>query len=146
MGLDISHDAWHGAYSAFSRWRNELAKIASFPPLALMEGFYNPIDWQYRFRNETSHRLWQIEIESYLPIKWDKWQDDPLTVLLYHSDCEGIIESKYLLPLADRIETLLDKLPTEKDSGHIGDWKEKTQKFINGCRLAASKDQDLEFY
>lgn len=25
MGLDVSHDAWHGAYSAFTRWRHEIA-------------------------------------------------------------------------------------------------------------------------
>lgn len=23
MGLDTSHDCWHGAYSAFTRWRQQ---------------------------------------------------------------------------------------------------------------------------
>lgn len=31
MGLDVSHDAWHGAYSAFTRWRNCLAEDAGYP-------------------------------------------------------------------------------------------------------------------
>jgi hypothetical protein len=28
MGLDTSHDCWHGAYSAFMRWRSELCRAA----------------------------------------------------------------------------------------------------------------------
>ena len=28
MGLDCSHNAWHGAYSAFMRWRQKLADVA----------------------------------------------------------------------------------------------------------------------
>ena len=40
MGLDTSHNAWHGAYSAFMTWRKKIAHLAGFPPLELMEGFY----------------------------------------------------------------------------------------------------------
>lgn len=39
MGLDTSHDCWHGAYSAFNRWREAVAKAAGIP-LQLMEGFW----------------------------------------------------------------------------------------------------------
>ncbi len=31
MGLDTSHDCWHGAYSAVTRWRNTVAEIAGYP-------------------------------------------------------------------------------------------------------------------
>jgi len=31
MGLDTSHDAWHGAYSAFMRWRTEIARCIDVP-------------------------------------------------------------------------------------------------------------------
>jgi len=44
MGLDISHGCWHGAYSAFMRWREKISQVAGLPPLALMEGFYEPLD------------------------------------------------------------------------------------------------------
>jgi len=30
MGLDTSHECWHGAYSAFTRWRHELATVAGY--------------------------------------------------------------------------------------------------------------------
>ncbi len=43
MGLDTSHDCWHGAYSAFMRFRTEVAKAAGIP-LRLMQGFYSPPD------------------------------------------------------------------------------------------------------
>jgi hypothetical protein len=33
MGLDTTHDCWHGAYSAFMRWRRKLAEVAGYPPL-----------------------------------------------------------------------------------------------------------------
>lgn len=30
MGLDTTHDAWHGAYSSFGDWRNQLAELAGY--------------------------------------------------------------------------------------------------------------------
>jgi hypothetical protein len=30
VGLDTTHDAWHGAYSAFSRWRELIAVAAGY--------------------------------------------------------------------------------------------------------------------
>jgi hypothetical protein len=44
MGLDTTHNCWHGAYSAFMRWRQEIAKAAGLPPLDLMEGFFTSMD------------------------------------------------------------------------------------------------------
>lgn len=145
MGLDISHNAWHGAYSAFMRWRIELAKVAGFPPLQFMEGFYNSSDFTWSM-NETARSLWNSNIEPSLPISWDLFKDDILVILLYHSDCDGIIGNKDLLGLAERLKGLLDKLPKEKDPGHIGDWREKTQQFIDGCLLAYERGEDLDFH
>lgn len=88
MGLDTTHGCWHGAYSAFMRWREKLAEVAGLPPLMLMEGFY----------------------------------------------------------LADRLAELLPKLPEGDGGGHIGHWREKTQTFIDGLRLAASRGEDVEFH
>ncbi len=38
MGLDTTHDCWHGPYSSFNRWRTQLAAEIGLP-LPLMEGF-----------------------------------------------------------------------------------------------------------
>ena len=145
MGLDISHDCWHGAYSAFGRWRREIAYIAGYPPLDLMEGFYNRNYWLSSFNDRTRFREWAGTIDRSLPIKWEKWKDDPLAVLLYHSDSSGNIKHEFLLPLANRLEGLLGSLPTTPDDGHIGDWGEKTKLFIKGLRLAHSRGEDIEF-
>lgn len=39
MGLDTTHDCWHGAYSGFMRWRIGVAKAAGVP-LLLMDSFW----------------------------------------------------------------------------------------------------------
>jgi hypothetical protein len=128
MGLDTTHDAWHGAYSAFSRWREKLAEIVGIP-LGLMEGYYH---------NDP--------IDKWLPISWEALKPDVLHILLDHSDAEGEIVAEDCGPLADRLEELLPLLPEEKDWGHIGSWREKTQTFIDGLRLAASRGENIEFH
>lgn len=45
MGLDTTHGCWHGAYSAFHRWRVEVAKAAGIP-LELMEGHWGYSPYQ----------------------------------------------------------------------------------------------------
>src|SRR5436190_549965 len=98
MGLNLSHGCWDGAYSAFMRWRKELARAAGLPPLELMEGFFfkdrpvtgNPFWHQF----EDDQRSWYVHdgsIWSRLPISWNCLKPDPLHRLLYHSDCEGIL-------------------------------------------------------
>lgn len=151
MGLDVSHDCWHGAYSAFMRWRVKLAEVAGFPPLGLMAGFFSMEEAgaMALVRSAVKER-WGDEkyldrvIEG-LPIKWDYFQKDPLTVLLYHSDCDGTLEVKDLIPLADRLQELIPLLPDEPGSGHIQNWKAKTQQFIDGLRDAASKGEIVRF-
>ena len=48
MGLHVycqDVEIWYGAYSAFHRWRSEIAKLSGVPSLELMEGFF-----QYNFQ------------------------------------------------------------------------------------------------
>ncbi len=121
MGLDTSHGCWHGAYSAFMRWRRKLAEVAGFPPLDSMEGF----------GGETS---------------WEPYRKDPLTILLNHSDCDGEIKSADCGPLADRLEELLKHTHSQDLRGHVGDWHEATRQFIEGLREAAAAGEDVDFH
>lgn len=134
MGLDCSHEAWHGAYSAFDRWRNKIAEVGGY---ALEKGEYGI---EYPALN------WDIYTEKNLWGDWKKQPADPLLVLIVHYDSEGVIHPAQAEPLARRLEELIDKLPEEKDPGHIGDWREKTQKFIDGLRRAYEAGEDLEFH
>lgn len=144
MGLDTSHDCWHGAYSAFMRWRVEIANAAGLPPLELMEGFFNPAEVLgnpfYFIRGLQEHeRTSMTRVVERLPISWDCLKPDPLYILLHHSDCDGSIASKDCGPIAGSLETLLPRL-NGNGGGHIGNYREKTQQFINGLRKAAANE------
>ena len=141
MGLDTSHGCWHGAYSAFGRWREEIARAAGLPPLEFMEGFWGA-SW-----NRCTNNLCPFErVSRDLPIRWDCLRPSPLFTLLHHSDYEGEIAWEECAAIADALEELLPKLPTEEDGGHIGDWRETTQGFIDGLRLAAECQENVEFH
>lgn len=150
MGLDTSHDAWHGAYSAFMRWRTEIARLAGMPPLMAMESFWHGgshltsmvANIEPQWVREAFHR----EIFNELPIKWASLKPDPLHALLHHSDCDGEIAPEDCVKIADRLEELLPLFPAGDGGGHIGDWRDKTQKFIDGCRAAAAANEPLDFH
>ena len=157
MGLDTSHGCWHGAYSAFSRWRCGIAKAAGVP-LDLMQGYWegplpHAMEWAAPREggpicadpNGPSLHRYIERVNEWLPIKWESLKPDALHVLLDHSDCEGEIAAADCAPLANRLEELLLDLPDGDGGGHIGNWREKTQEFIDGLRLAASLNEPVEF-
>ncbi len=156
MGLDTSHDAWHGAYSAFMRWREKLAEVAGLPPLELMEGFFCPqeaksagIPTFYLGLSAERDELLSgrfKRLEERLPIRWDCLKPSPLYELLHHSDCDGEISAASCGPIADELEKLLPLLPDGEGGGHIGAWRAKTQQFIDGLRRAAKANEPLDFH
>jgi hypothetical protein len=150
VGLDTSHDAWHGAYSAFMRWREMIAEVAGMPPLQMMDGFWQkgqaPYDPATLIFNDKMAKEAVERFCSRLPIKWESLKPDPLHTLLYHSDCDGEIAWEDCGPIADRLEELLPKFPNGEGGGHIGNWRDKTSKFIDGCRAAYKAKENLNFH
>jgi len=159
MGLDCSHNAWHGAYSAFMRWRTMLADVAGLPPLELMDGFYASLDSNgpgiptlYHGMNTKEpafgpdSRPHLASLDDRLPISWDCLKPSPLHELLYHSDCDGEIAADHCEQIADALEALIPLLPNEEAGGHIGHWREKTQQFVDGLRAAAAAGEALDFH
>lgn len=152
MGLDTSHDAWHGAYSAFMRWRQKVCELAGLPPLDLMEGFYQAIpgtqyqDPIYWARKGLSDERAFEDLRQRLPIKWDCLKPSPLHKLLNHSDCDGEIAWEDCEPIAVELEKLLPLFPDGDAGGHIGFWREKTAQFIKGLRAAAKAKENLDFH
>lgn len=156
MGLDTTHDCWHGAYSAFKRWREKLAEVVGIP-LPLMEGFYGEINgaqitgppvWaRYAFQGQPTSAFREAMDGdlAWLPIGWDALKPDVLHKLLHHSDCDGEILAETCGPLADRLEQLLPLLDGD-GGGHIGSYRTKTEQFIRGLRLAASRGEAVEFH
>jgi hypothetical protein len=157
MGLDVSHDCWNGAYSAFTRWRTELARAAGMPSLMLMEGFW-PLRFttlQYIAEGESLGQSTPVpkfvvtqikDLVENLPLKWESLKPDVIHILINHSDCDGSIAHKDCLPLAERLRELMPLLPSDDTAhGHIWSWKGVTQKFIDGLLLAHEAGEDVEF-
>ena len=70
---------------------------------------------------------------------WPEPSALPIVTLLTHSDCDGQIEAKDCAPVADALEQLLPKLPDT--------WVLPcTEQWIKGLRLAASKNEPVDFH
>lgn len=140
MGLDTSHDAWHGAYGAFSRWRNKLAEVAGYELEEYgdygIKGVKPPTGWTEQTLFSRAH------VDGY----WEEPPSDPLLILLAHSDCDGWIFPHHAGPLADRLAELLPLLPDEVGGGHVRHWHETTQRFIDGLRKAADEGEVVVFH
>ena len=94
MGLDTSHDAWHGSYGSFGIWRNQLAAVAGYK-IIKVDGFNSvDIDWS-NFKPKN------------LAGEWDETPSDPLLVLIVHSDCDGSIYPAQAKPLITRMAAKL---------------------------------------
>ena len=134
MGLDCSHDAFSGAYSAFNRLRREVARA--------MDGSWPP------------HSKFAIDGEVLSEDKWYYGADyseethPGLFVFMAHSDCDGEISSEYCVKVADDLEALLPKIEERNAGGHLsraGGYRGTLEKFIAGCRAAAAANEPLEF-
>lgn len=112
MGLDVSYDCWHGSYGSFHAWRCAIAEAAMYGNLNDYDGY------------TKNGKPWPI--------------NDPLVILLSHSDCDGSIDSKDCGPLADRLEAIL---PVMHDEWTV----RKTEFFIKGLRSAAALGESVEF-
>ncbi len=163
MGLDTSHNAWHGPYSAFNNFRRQLAKHYGIP-LDLMQGFYtgdngelgNVMTYPFYFAKQ---RLMDIEfspikrVEEYLPLKWEDFKPNAIHELLYHSDCEGYINWTSCGKIAKELNKLLSKLdkdevkkPVEPQRAMYNGFYEAVKQFANGCQLAFDSKERLEFH
>ena len=123
MGLTVSHGCFNAPYSSFHWWRCAIADAVGIP-LEKMEGFCEPEDGD--------------------PIAWCTLQPDVLQILLRHSDFEGSIVTEDCGPLAARLEEILPLLsdnPEPTLNARI-----PTRQFIRGLRMAASSQQDVQFW
>lgn len=124
MGLRVSHNCWTGSCGAFNDWRRKLASAIDI-------------------------ELDKMEYFSLYGTPWASLPHDPLYILLTHSDCEGNIAVKHLIPIANRLEELMPKLK-EQDQRCPGlpDFLTAvatTEKFIAGLRLAAELGERVKF-
>jgi len=137
MGLDCTHDAFHGSYSAFNRFRKAVAKAAG--------GSYPPHDIVHPETGEPlDNRFWYIDTDKY-----SRETHPGLYIFLSHSDCDGEISPEDCEKVANDLEELLSIIDRMgMGTGHIardGGYGAVCRRFIAGCRLAAKRREPLEF-
>ena len=134
MGLDTTHDCFHGAYGAFMRWRRELARAAGYK---ILEPSLDQPDYDLP---------WDMFEDKNYQGEWDTVPgDDPLLYLLVHSDCDGVIHPGQAVHIARRLESLLPLLDESASAGHIKSMRATTQRFIDGLKAAVAAGEDVEF-
>lgn len=152
MGLDTTHNAWHGSYSSFNSFRERIAKHLGIP-LLFMEGFYeegsiigDPLSMiKIACQNNQFGAAGQLnKIRQVLPIKWESLKPMAIHSLLHHSDCDGSLSPEECLGIAEDIKTIISEVENNNldDSYFIN----KLQKFESGCRLAHSMGESIEFH
>jgi hypothetical protein len=123
MGLDISHDCWHGSYSSFARFREKLAEVCGYGNINDMVGF----------SDDRPGKGWPGV--------------DPIEKLLDHSDCDGEIRWQDCEGIAKSFERVLLSLAVaDALSGDNNNYySEKAVRWISGLRCAAEEKENVTF-
>jgi hypothetical protein len=150
MGLNTTHNAWHGPYSSFMTWRTELSKIYNIP-LELMEGFYYKGDvcsdpfllLHHKFKNDELEIKYINRLEERLPLKWENLKKNPIYILLRHSDCDGYISYGNCGKIANELKNVIEKIEPDDN---IYSFYNRTKQFMEGCILAYKNKEKLKFH
>ncbi|MGJ1359486.1 hypothetical protein ACR788_21720 [Sphingobacterium siyangense] len=113
MGLDTTHNAFHGAYSAFMRFRKGLVDHSLKQDVMDFIGFGGTV---------TEETI----------------EDLGLQRLINQSDCDGEISPQDCKLIADYLDRVIPNLAE-------GELKSRSIQFRDGCLLAYSNNEFIEF-
>jgi hypothetical protein len=119
MGLDTSYDCFTGAYSSFNRFRARICETA---------GLGNIYDYLGYGGNKP------------YPVN----QEEPLMILIDHSDCDGEISAEDCKPLQNALIELRKK--TDPDNPDDEEFRHRLTQFIDGLEDAIKHKDSVEFY
>lgn len=107
MGLDTSHDAFHGGYGSYLILRQSLMAAAGYRQTKEYPPTYE-WDGDPDFDLPGNKTLWDRAAMGEVDL--DEWPFDPVLYLWAHQDCDGVIPPAMAGRIAERIEELLPKL------------------------------------
>ncbi len=119
MGLDTTHNCWHGAYSSFNRFRYSLA----------IQVGINLDEYDGYDKGGT---------KNLNDIKHD------LMPLFNHSDCDGYLSVEESKRIVNGLNSVLDTFNETIECDF--DFKEKIMQFHDGCLDAISKNETVKFH
>lgn len=119
MGLDTSHNCWHGSYSSFNKFRYSLGR-------------------QIGVNLDEYNGYGKGEIKELTSIKHD------LLPLFNHSDCEGELTVKESEQIVKGLNSVLENF--NEEFGLPYDFKNKIIQFRDGCLDAISKNEIIDFH
>lgn len=126
MGLDTSHNAWHGAYSSFNRFRYWLADKAGIN-----------LDEYYGYGSLKAKKELSSIKHKIMP-------------LLNHSDCDGELTPAECKQIAEGIDEILNGLSKEEIEHPENTYPfsniNKAKQFRDGCILAHSLNESIDFH
>ncbi len=119
MGLDTSHNCWHGPYSSFNRFRYALGKQIGIN-----------LDDYIGYGDKGTKDLESI--------------DHDLMPFFNHSDCDGVLTVEESKKIISGMNSVLDNLsPETEDYEYL---KARIIQFRDGCIDAVAKDEDVDFH
>ena len=118
MGLDTTHNCWHGGYMRFNRFRYALARQIG------------------------------IDLNDYIGYGSKGFKDlesieHDLNPLFNHSDCDGELNPLEAEKIANGLDSILETLKSDELADE--NFKDQITQFRDGCRLAVSKGETIEF-
>ena len=130
--LTLSHDAGEWSYGDFNKFRLVIARLLGYT--IKEQNFYVP-DFPPDQAEQRLKGTWR----TCAPV-------DPIDVLMYHSDSEGVIKYKHLLALASRLRDIQMSYRNlrhyrNKDAGFL----EQLERLDKGIRDAYVLGEDLRF-
>lgn len=120
MGLDTTHNAWHGAYSSFGTFRKKLAE-----QIGINLNDY----WGYSGGGKLDLRSIDHDIQP----------------LLDHSDCDGELTVSDCERIANGLNDILERIKDKPVIDHQ-QFTEDIIQFRNGCLDAVSKGESIKFH
>jgi hypothetical protein len=119
MGLDTSHNCWHGGYGRFNHFRYALGRQIGIN-----------LDEYEGYGDKGTKDLTTI--------------DHDLMPLFNHSDCDGVLTVEESRKIVDGLNKVLDSF--REDEAAPLDFKERIVQFRDGCMDAISKNEEVDFH
>lgn len=133
--LDVSHDCWHGAYSAFNRFRQAVARACG--------GSFPPHDPGFRHEGEPPAPMHWYYDEHVVPTELMAG----MKFFLGHSDCDGELDLIEAAEVAKFLRWVAPRFPADVQTGHMSGMRlaQVAERFAAGCEDAVAAGESVEF-